>query len=226
MGSERARLVVDPQERPIYTVTREVDARTALTRGLSEYLAQLSIVGAGGRQLRFGRVFDTWADPEDKPPSFPSAVVYTSSPGSFDASQFAPAPLLSIDRSEWLFKSAEMTQELKVECWSTDTKERVAVAAMLQDGLVPVDWMYGCRVSLPFYHGAIATFELKSFNYVDSVDEALKRTSRLDVVVSGSVEVIRRRTHALAQPRLDVSDVGTVEDLGVLDEVAGADIPG
>ena len=68
-------LVSDPDTREAITARRETDARTALTRGLADYLRDLSITWEAGREVTLLRVLEAWAQPEELS-KFPSAAIY------------------------------------------------------------------------------------------------------------------------------------------------------
>ncbi len=86
----RSCLITKPSKSQLLTSNRETDARTALKRGLKEYLETLSFTAPGGRTVAFERVVDVWADHEVKV-VFPSAIVYSIGEGSYDASGFTPS---------------------------------------------------------------------------------------------------------------------------------------
>lgn len=196
-------LVRVPGFRPQLTGVRETDVHTAMSRGLAEYLSQQQI-DIGGRLLRL-TTFSTWAEPEQNV-SYPAAGVGAAS-GKYDRS-FTPKILETLDADVRLFGYSEFTQELTVELWATDPKERLYLVAMIEEALNPVDWMYGCRLQLPFYHGTTATYELTSSQYTDSADDAMKKYRKATFTVSGNVQAIRLLRLPKAQPRLRLDGVG------------------
>ena len=75
----------------VHTATRTTDSRTALTRGLAEYVSEVEGEAADGRLLRLQRVFENWARPEDQA-EYPSAIAYTTGPGMYEASRLTSYP--------------------------------------------------------------------------------------------------------------------------------------
>ena len=176
------------------TANCEVDTRTALTRGLAEYISQLSIQMPGGRELRFKSVKDTYAEPEDRS-AYPSACVYSFEKLEYDASRFTPGVnknyQLPPPDGRYFIEMAEAVLIVTVETWSTDPKERMGLAKMLEDAFNPVDFMYGFRLDLPHYYNARAEFALKSIEYIDTEDDAMKRHRKSIFMVEGRVPLIR-----------------------------------
>lgn len=200
-------LVRDPDFRPQLTGVRETDVHTAMARGLAEYLGQQQIE-IGGRLLRL-TTFSTWAEPEQNV-SYPAAGVGAGT-GKYDRS-FSPNLITTVAGDVRLFAYSEFAQEITVELWATDPKERSYLVAMIEEALNPVDWMYGMRLHLPFYHGATATYELTNSQYSDSSDDAAKKYRKATFTISGNIEAIRVLSLPLSQPRarVDVAEPGMV----------------
>jgi hypothetical protein len=194
-------LVRDPNFRPELTAYRESDVHTAMARGLAEYLSQQSI-DIGGRLLRL-TTFSTWAEPEQNV-SYPALGVGAGS-GKY-ARGFTPKVVSTIANEARLFGYSEFEQELTLELWATDPKERSYLVAMIEEALNPVDWMYGMRLLLPFYHSTTATYELNTSQFEDSSDDAMKKYRKASFSVTGSIQTLRLLTLPKAQPRarLDV----------------------
>jgi hypothetical protein len=187
--------VLRPDVPPTITNRHETDARTALTRGLARYLRGLEFDAPAGRVLAFnGRVFESYADPETQA-QFPSAVVVSDNPASYDASRLTPgAPVDRLPQTpdgNALLCTSELTLDMTLDVWATENSSRFALVAGLEHALSPTDWMYGLRLDLPFYFGARAGYELLSVQYVDSEDSATRRYRRASLVVSGRVPVYR-----------------------------------
>lgn len=185
-------LITTRTQKQILTSTRQTDARTALKRGLAEYIRSLSLVALGGRSVQFERVFDVWPDHEDKA-VYPSAVVYSSGDGIYDASSFTPTVSSRCLTNDGFFltKYAEYAVDLRVEYWSNDPEERIALTMMLEDAFNPVDWMGGAKIELPHYHNQFAIYELKTNNFPDSEGDVLARTRKAYFTVSGQVSAVR-----------------------------------
>lgn len=211
------RLLLDPTEKEAFTQVRETDCRTAMTRGLKEYMEQLRSSALGGREVAFKSVLQTWAEPE-KPARYPSAIVYGSTDGTYDASRFTPgvnaAHRIAPPDGRYLMQLAEYVSDLTVELWCTDPNERVNLSMLLEDAFNPTDWMYGFRLCLPHYFSARATFEMKSLAYADTEEEAKRRYRRAVFTLEGRVPLIKLVGIPPARPesRLDVVDsTGTLE---------------
>lgn len=200
-------LVRDPETRPQLTGYRETDVHTALARGLAEYLAQQSIE-VGGRKLQL-TTYTTWAEPEDAI-RYPAAAVGAAA-GSYERG-FTPQVMQTVDKKVRLVAFSEFAQELSVEVWATDPKERSYLTAMVEEALNPVEWMYGMRLILPFYHGAVATYELLTSQYLDSSDDAMAKYRRVQFTLNGNVTAYRLLDFPDSNPRLrlDVNDTSVV----------------
>ena len=179
------RLVTSPDDRQVLTNRRETDCRTAVTRGLAEYLSSLNVDAPGGRRLLFRRVVETWATPEVSA-EYPAACVYSVEAGRYDASKLTPS-VKKLVSGFALRASSELELPVVVDAWTTDPAERVAISGMLEDAFDPVDWMTGFRLELPHYHGARATFEAMTSRYVDEVDQAQRRLRLLSVSLTATV---------------------------------------
>lgn len=204
-------LVRDPNYRPTLTPYRETDVHTALARGLAEYLSQ-QVIEAGGR--RFNLVtFSTWAEPEQNV-SYPAAGV-GAGVGKYDRS-FTPSVAASFDDAR-LMTFSEFEQDLSLELWATDPKERAFLVAMIEETLNPVDWMYGLRLVLPFYHGTTATYELLSSQYTDTPDDAMNRYRKAMFTIRGTVSALRLLKFPNARPSARISvfdgDVVSLQDV-------------
>ena len=195
-------LVRNPDFRPELTDVRETDVHTAMARGLAEYLSQISIE-INGRKLRV-TTYSTWAEPEQNV-SYPAVGVGAGS-GKYDRS-FTPKIIRSFDRDKRLFAFSEFSQELTVELWATDPKERLYLVAMIEEALNPVDWMYGCRLHLPFYHGTTATYELTSSQYTDSAEDAMRKYRKATFSINASMQSLRLLKLPTAKPRVRLDDV-------------------
>lgn len=202
-------LVTDRGTGPTYTGNREVDARTALARGVKDYLTQLSISWEGGRSLQFEQVYANWAEPEDEA-VYPSAFVHMPAGSIYDASNLTPKldGQLKLPDGRFLVKTSEMTCDLEVEVWATDSVERAALIAMLEDAFAPTLFSYGFRLLLPYYFGELAEFAMASMTYVDSEDAARQRFRKAVFTLKAGIPVIRLQSIPTMQTRVPVS-VGT-----------------
>jgi len=191
--------VRDSSSSTALTGYRETDAHTALARGLAEYLGQQT-VEVGGRKLQL-TTYTTWAEPEDAI-RYPSAAIGAGE-GVYDRS-FTPSYQVTIEGNLRLMAYSEFSQELQIDLWATDPKERSYLMAMVEEALNPVDWMYGMRLVLPFYHNATATYELLTSQYVDSSDAAMAKYRRASIAVRANLTVYRLLTLPGATLRLQL----------------------
>lgn len=195
-------LVTDPEYSLDLTAYRETDVHTAMARGLAEYLSQQSIE-IGGRKLSL-TTYTTWAEPENQA-SYPSAAI-GGGPGSYDRN-LTPFIVKTIADEQRLVSVTEFSQELTIDLWATDPRERLYLVAMIEEALNPVEWMYGFRLILPFYHNATAVYELLSSEYLDSSEDAMAKYRRAAFSVRGTITAFRLLNFPDARPtlRLDVS---------------------
>lgn len=192
-------LVRSPNEKFSVTDRRETDCRTALTRGLKEYLEQLSVDWVGGRQVRFVRVFDMWAEPEDTA-EWPSAAIYALAPGQYEARNLVqntetippsgeiPPPS---SRLGWAARIASTySLQLRVEVWANNHQDRIALTAMLEQAFEPVDWCAGFRLHVPHYHGQVARYSKLDLDYKDAEADARRRVRLSIFTVEASVDQV------------------------------------
>lgn len=205
-----SRLVL-PGEPHLFTINRECDARTALTRGLADFMGAMTTQGPGGRPLGFKKVFPVWAQPEDVA-EYPSATVLASGQGNYDGSRFTPGrgPRVTADPdTRYLISAAEFTVDMQVELWCTDPKERASIVAMLEDQLLaPLDERYGFILELPHYFNARAQYEPSALSYDDNEENSLRRYRKAVMTVRGQVPVLRLRN----LPNAKISARTTVEE--------------
>lgn len=196
--------VLDPEEKPQLTLVRDTDVSTALARGLAEYLGQQRIE-VGGRRLNL-MAYSTWAEPEQAV-SYPAIAVAPSS-GTYDRS-ISPVTLIEqLDHDLRLVAFTELESELTLELWATDPRERTYLCAMIEEALSPTDWMYGLRLVLPFYHSAVATYELKTCQYMDNAEDAMAKYRKAQFTIEAVTTVYRVQSIPDSKPvfRLEVAE--------------------
>jgi hypothetical protein len=216
-----SRPILSPSDKQSLTANQETDARTALTRGMKEYLESLATVsfGATPRAFTFKRVFDTWPESEDKI-QFPSAAVLGVGAGSYDASSFTPGAAVQV-LGGTLLKLSELTQPIEITVWNTDGVQRASATMLLESALSPVNFMYGVRLELPHYFNARATYEPVAVDYDDSPEDALRRYRRTRVRLSATVPVIKSVSLPLAAVRFMLVAGDGTEQVAVF----SADLP-
>jgi hypothetical protein len=202
-----SKLVTEPDEEILFTSRRETDCWNALNRGLAEYVAGLSIDWPGGTHLRLLKVFQGWAEPESFS-KYPSASVYSESPGEYDGDSFSTFQQQLPDGRS-IQRIAEFVQTYNVDIWCTNPHERMGLVAMLEDALDPVGWMSGFRLTLPHYHGAVATYLKQTLTIADSSENAGRRWRLASFSITGSVSQIR---FVGAVPTLDIRVQAEVAD--------------
>lgn len=182
------RLVTDSDDVEELTNVRTTDTRTALARGLVEYLAQLSYIAEGGRMGAFVNAQLCWAEPET-PATFPALTVIGLAPGSYSDSDFSPRVHKCAGFA--LQEMSALEQEFLVTVWAKDPMQRMALATLIEDASDPVDWMSGFRLELPFYFGARATYLVKNVQYMDGGQDAQRRWRLAIFGVTASVPKYR-----------------------------------
>lgn len=199
-------LVSEPEYDVKLTAYRETDAHTAMARGLAEYLGQ-QVIEIGGRRLQL-TAFTTWAEPEDAV-RYPAAAI-GADVGIYSRG-FTPSYEKTIEGDVRLLAVSELEQNLQIDLWATDPKERSFLCTMIEEALNPVDWMYGMRLLLPFYHNAVAVYEMLSSQYLDSSDDAMAKYRRAQFTVRATMTTYRLLNFPDAHPRLVVES----EDVAV-----------
>lgn len=176
---------------------RTADARTALQLALKDYLNQLSI-NFGGREVRFKHVRTTWAEPEENA-EYPSAAMWSDDAGTFDPDgneKLSPGQLGRENEIEGLpgtYWSCpyEFVQLLNLQVWTTDPKERVAIASMLEDAFNPVRFMYGFRLRIPYYHNVAAEYEPLTMTFEENEDDSRRRFRKITYTIRCRIPMIR-----------------------------------
>jgi len=199
------KLVTDKSAPTRLTAHKETDSRTALTRGLAEYISGVTVDAAGGRRIMFQRVFDNWAQPEESA-KYPAAIVYSTAAGLYDASRFAPgvSGQHKLEDGSFIVQYADFVLDMTLEIWCNDPIERAELVGACEDALNPSLSMYGFVLELPHYFNERAVFELKSLQYLDNEEDVMRRYRRASFVVTGQVPFIRRAFLPMAKPRVDV----------------------
>lgn len=202
--------VKDPLDTPhgMLTSRAETDGRSALTRGLAEYLRQLAIEGPGGRRIWFrGGAFYDW-DVRKETAHFPAAHVHAPEAGTYDYTALGDGSLhkedeldTSVDEDkDWLPKNrrlygmrmAELSCPLVIEVWGTDLEERIWISRMLETWVIaPVDWMNGFRLNLPHYHGCRGEYCFEMAEVPDEAEAVRARKWKLVLRGKGWLGLIR-----------------------------------
>ena len=190
----RTRLIKEAGDLQVFNTIQKTDARTAITRGLQEYLQTLEYVADGGRLMKFATVLNTWASAEDTA-QYPGACVYAPGPATYDSSSFTNSLKAkgTNEANVYLRKPCEIQMDIIIEIYCTSTDQRHAISAMMELALNPTDFMYGFLLELPHYFNARAIFEPTSSEYVDDPVDAKQRKRRLLFGLTGTMPVLQRR---------------------------------
>lgn len=205
------RLITKADEAPVYTARRNVDVRSALTKGLAEYLSGLEVVAEGGRFLAFRKAFYAWAEPEDVA-EYPSVIVLANLDGTYVDSKLSPGlnprKRLPEPDGRYFVEACDYQLDMQVQVWTNDHNARMVLADAVENAMFPTTWMYGIRLELPFYHGVFAEYELYSSGYVDSEIDADRRIRRATFTVRGRLPVVRlaKFPAAIAESRVTVQE--------------------
>lgn len=203
------RLLLRPDDVSGLTANRETDARSALVRGLAEYLSQVSIEVPGGRRSLFKKVLETHAEPEELA-EYPSAIVDATGTGTYTerlTTGSSGSARIAEPDGRFFLTGAEFKTQMTVDVWATDPKERMALSMAVEDSMMPVDWMSGMRLELPHYFNCRADYQLVSMSYLDSTDDAMRRYRRVQYVVTASIPVLRLVKLPVSKMRAEVSVV-------------------
>ena len=197
-------LVLKPTVKQVLTLNCETDAKTAIGRGIKEFLSQLSTVTPRGRELRFLKAFDTYAEAEDAA-MFPSVIVDVSEEAKYDPHSFTPglsegAPTV-LGENVYLLSTVTLVQPVSIGIWTDDPIARMKLTAMLEDAFAPVDWRFGVRLMLPHYHGVHMDVSPKAISYEDTQEQATKRHRNAMMRCEAEIPVLRVTTKPAAQPK-------------------------
>lgn len=209
--AEGTQLVIPRTPRGELSARRETDTRTALTRGLAEYIEDVVIEQEDGRKLRFGKVFSAWSEAEETT-VYPSAIAYTTTPGVYDASKFVAVPSkacqLPAPDSRYALSPSTYQVDVTVEIWATDLPQRTTLVAALEDTFNPFTGQYGFSLDLPHYHNVRATYEPMQMGYMDTETDAMQRNRKAMFVLSGRVPLIKLASFPDARSSVRVVAVG------------------
>lgn len=173
-----------------FTLVRETDCRTAMSRGLKEYIEQLSMDWVDGKQERFAAVFDTWAEAEDRL-QYPAAAIYATDPLEYSNASMSPSTETDVPTNTQYTRPSEVMVTLNVELWCQDQDQRMAIVAMLEDAFTPVEWMYGFRLDLPHYHSMRAEYMPTAVQYLDDAEDAKRRYRKALFMIQARMPQVR-----------------------------------
>lgn len=207
----KSQLVIPRTLKSPLSATKLTDTRTALTRGLAEYIESLVVTQPDGRIVRLQKVFQTWAEPEETI-KYPSGIAYTTVPGLYDAKSFTPAVLsecrLPQPDGRYAVSPSDFVIDVTVEIWATDPVERGTLVGALEDAFNPFTAQYGFSLELPHYHNVRATYEPTQMGYLDSEPDAMQRNRKAMFVLNGRVPLITLKSFPDARVSARVVEVG------------------
>lgn len=202
--ARRRQAGLPPQQ---FTNRREVDAHTALTRGLADYLSTLAIEGSmtGGKTLTLKAVSEDWEE-QELGAVYPSASVRGEGEGVYEEAELGPgSPGEPIPDGRYLVKYSELRHNLQVDLYVTEKAHRRACVAMVEDGLYANLRTGQLVLELPYYWGERAVYELLGVQYVDAEQPAKERLWRAVLRVAGTIPVVSAVRAVPGQPRAIVS---------------------
>lgn len=210
----------------------DTDCRSAITRGLAEYLKQLELpAGPQGRgPLRFESVVYNWEELK-APPSYPGVVVMAPEDGDYSHQNQGQTLITSDDEVEitvppageepaarmhrlYASRPASYDTSITVTVWATDREERMWLCKMLEDWMVaPVLWMNGFRLTLPHYHGERATYLFEKSAYQEEAADAQRGIWKVIYRGNASVNQIRLFSELHMIPRILDTQLGNDTEL-------------
>lgn len=206
--TEEARLITEPVYTVKHTTVCLTDERSALSRGLFEYLSS-NLVGeiTWADQTYNIKVYGQWAEQEQQA-RYPAVTIYSTDELTYDQDEADDQamrndePIMVDDSNNAIFSIGECAVRFVVECWANNPEERAAVVKIITDLLNPVTFMYGFRLVLPFYFNNVATFSLRGNLYIDNEQDAQRRYRKAVLSVQARMKHIRLWKAVQANSRL------------------------
>lgn len=160
------------------TAIETCDVHTAVTRALRSHL-ELRTLEHEGREIRFQRVVEDWADVYEEGGVYPVAAVWSEDEGTYGGnvgSGGLPTKEVPTGQPEpavtYLQERGEFMATVVVRAYCNDKEERVGVRRMLDKAFAPVHWSGGFFLRMPFHHNAIASYTLRTGQMQEDVDVA------------------------------------------------------
>ena len=202
----KTKLVERPGIKSVFIDNQTTDVRTAAKRGLAEYLSQLALQLQGGRLVRFARMYDVWPDKEDEI-EFPAGIVYTTGPGTYDASRFTPSVAKKHDlkNGKFLVQYAEYSVALNLEVWARDSEQRIGMVILVEQALTAVDYQYAITLDLPHYFNARAQYAMESSVFPDTEVDVFQHHRKAVFSISSRLPLVRAVSFPDAFPRLELT---------------------
>jgi hypothetical protein len=177
-------------ERVAMSGREECDCRTALARGLAEYVRAIQGFDLTGKSVKFANVYDTWPDSADTQ-ALPAASVYADGDGSYDTGQLGVMTQGRVPDGRTYAVVAEYATNITIELGARSKDERAALVAAIERALVPEARIYAARLVLPHYFNAVAEYSLQTNVYENSPDQVQAGRWTATVTVAASVPQVR-----------------------------------
>jgi hypothetical protein len=184
-------VLVTPRVRSVLTTAQSVDTKTAITRALKEYLVDV-VIGTEpeGRTVKFRKVFDVWAEPEDVG-EWPSATINPLGEVEYDAPDMNSRPE-EIAPNVVLRRWANAKLQVQVHCWANNPEDRLILAMAMEDAMNPNDDdTYGFLMDVPYYFNARARFTPRASMYEDDGESAQKRWRKVVFTLDAEIPAYR-----------------------------------
>lgn len=188
--------------RELYSRRAKLDLRLSMAAALKGFLETLTF-SAGGRPLKFARVYEEWAGWTDKGVQ-PAASVLPD-----EQIEYGKAPLTpSLIDGTWephgqagwgLYQLSMAECDMEISIRANSSGERSAVMAVMETAFVEDGAgssyergrRYGRIIPMPDYYGLNARFTLLSSRVLDDGDSAMKNRNEASMVVSAQAPLAR-----------------------------------
>lgn len=206
-----------------------VDGRTAGLEVLKSYVSELTFFRPGTTktsrpipfQIRLDDVHVEAADHEQDE-KFPSISFIQVQDGTYNPIGLT-ALTLEDTRDKYgvgsvLVQQSQYVENVAIEVFASLKPERRAIIKGLEEALVPTDYLYGIRFSMPEYYDQVATFSLVSRKLDEGPDVARHRRMG-NLVVEMTYNVVALVNYVEFRPilQIDVDVDGATEQEVVLD---------
>lgn len=192
MADLTASLIQNRDDAPALTLVRVCSAKKALARGLADYLRRVR-VSVQDRTFQFRYVLDHWPT-TDQVADFPACVILANEQTDYTMDEMSTRSFKRVDESLHLLQDVgQVRSPLVIDALLRDDAERELACMAIEAAMSPVDWMCGLRLTLPYYHNAVASYQLQTCSYEDNTDDANRGFRRLNMTVGGETTMYRYR---------------------------------
>ena len=203
------RVILDPSDPEKLSDRCDCDVKTAVSRGLAEYIAVAAVIrpSRGLAQVQLKKVVNMYAEPEVLS-DYPSGSVTFAGDGQYDQSSLET---IQVNESTCVVVLSSFTQDMVLEIWCTNPTERGLFSDAAEQALDPTDWMCGLRLELPHYYNVRATYMVKSVEFDDSEAQNMRRYRIARLTITCTAPRLRAVPMTPMDPRT-VSEVATQQD--------------